>query len=492
MDVDREGKTHMTIRELFGVDSDVQITSLAIDSRSVVPGAAFFCIEGAVSDGHRYAGDAADRGAACIVHMRPLDERREGVVYISTGDTVTALNRAASDFNGRPSERMTLFGVTGTNGKTTIASVIRDLYSPFCPTGYIGTIANAYNHALDNQPHTTPDAIRLHAMFRRMAEDGLRAVSMEVSSHGLVQRRVESVDFDIAIMTNLTHEHLDYHVNMDRYLAAKALLFQQLKPSAVAVLNRDDASCDALAAVTKARVATYGMESEADYTAADIELFPSGSRFRLIHRDISLWVETNLTARFNISNLLAALAAVHEAGIPLECLVPLTRNIPQVEGRIEHIAQGQPFHVIVDYAHTPDGFEKIFDYAKAIQGSGKILAVFGAAGRRDTEKRPLLGRIADRVCDRIILTQEDHRDEDPENIANSIRTGISNSDTVFILDRYAAIRYALSIAQPGDIVLILAKGNEKFLDRDDRSDPYIGDMEAAKEILAMMGFIGSR
>ena len=478
----------MTLRELFGMDNDTPVTSLAMDSRAVVPGSVFFCMEGAAIDGHRYAGDAADRGAACIVHARPIEDRREGVAYLQTGDVPAALGRAAADFHGRPSERMTVFGVTGTNGKTTIASVIQELYSPFCPTGYIGTISNSYNHALDNQPHTTPDAIRLHAILRRMLDDGLRAVAMEVSSHGLVQRRVETVDFDVAIMTNLTHEHLDYHVTLERYLEAKSILFRMLKPTAVAILNADDPSCTMLSAVTRARTVTYGIDSEADYRADGLVLHPSGSRFQLHYQGEAHAVETNLTAKFNVSNLVAAMAAIHETGIPLEALVPLVKKISQVEGRIERIDQGQPFHVIVDYAHTPDGFEKIFAYAEAIRGSGDIVAVFGAAGRRDTEKRPVLGSIADRHCRRIILTEEDCRNEDPSVIAGSIRQGIKTADTEFIRDRYEAVRRALSIAKPGDVVLVLAKGNEKYLDRDDRTDPYAGDVDAARQILADMGY----
>ena len=478
----------MTLRELFGMDTDVPVVSLAIDSRAVVPGAVFFCIEGATSDGHRYAGDAADRGAACIVHSRPLEDRREGVVYLQRVDVLAALGQAAADFYGCPSEHMTVFGVTGTNGKTTIASVIQELYSPFCPTGYIGTIANNYNHALDNQPHTTPDAIRMHAMLRRMLDDGLRAVAMEVSSHGLVQRRVETVNFDVAIMTNLTHEHLDYHVTLERYLEAKSILFRMLKPTAVAVLNADDPSCTMLAGVTRARIVTYGIDSEADYRADDLVLQPTGSSFRLHHQGQTHAVETNLSAKFNVSNLMAAMAAIHETGIPIEDLVPLVKKISQVEGRIERIDQGQPFHIIVDYAHTPDGFEKIFAYGEAIRGSGDIVSVFGAAGHRDKEKRPLLGNIADKHCRRIILTEEDCRKEDPSVIADSIRQGIKTADTEFIADRYEAIRHALTIAKPGDVLLVLSKGNEKYLDRDDRTYPYIGDVDAVKQLLADMGY----
>nr|MBP7402360.1 UDP-N-acetylmuramoyl-L-alanyl-D-glutamate--2,6-diaminopimelate ligase [Clostridia bacterium] len=460
----------MTIRELFGTGPDIQVASLATDSRLVEPGSVFFCVTGATVDGHRFASGAADRGAVCIVHSSPLDDRRDGTFYLRTDDVTAALNTAASAFYGHPSRRMTVFGVTGTNGKTTVATVLRELYSAVCPTGYIGTIANQYNHAPDNQPHTTPDCIRLHRILHDMLTDGLGAVAMEVSSHGLVQRRVDSIDFDVAIMTNLTHEHLDYHHTMEEYLEAKAMLFRMLKPDAVAVLNADDPSCAALAAATRARVVTYSLGTKADYEVRGLDLMPTGSRFRLLHAGTEHAVETNLSAAFNVSNLLAVLAAIHETGIPLERLIPLVRNLSQVEGRIERIDQGQPFHVIVDYAHTPDGFEKIFEYARAIRNGGRILAVFGSAGKRDTEKRPLLGEIADASCDRIILTEEDCRNEDPSRIAESIRSGITRAETSFIPDREAAIRQALKEAQSGDIVLILAKGNEKFMDREDRSD----------------------
>ena len=478
----------MKIRTLFGIDSDVEISSLTMDSRSAGPGAAFFCVTGATSDGHDYAPDALRNGAACIVHSRPLPQMPTDAVLVRVPDVQTALNQAAHTFYGKPSEHMTVFGVTGTNGKTTVATLLSELRSHWHPTGYIGTIANQYNHALSNQPHTTPDAIRLHRMLRKMRDDNLTGVAMEVSSHGLVQHRVDSVDFDIAIMTNLTHEHLDYHHTMEAYLEAKGLLFRLLKPDGVAILNRDDPSCDPLAARTRARVVTYGIDSDADYRARDLDLAGDGTRFWLDHAGQSFEVRTNLVAAFNISNLLSVIAALHETGIPLSSLLPRVQSLGQVDGRIERVERGQPFRVIVDYAHTPDGFEKIMAYAQVIRGTGRVIAVFGAAGRRDTTKRPLLGRIADRFCDRILLTEEDNRDEDPAAIADQIRSGIRNASTQFVPDRATAIRQALAEATPGDVVLILAKGSETFLDREGRSDPYEGDVAVAKTALSSMGF----
>ena len=480
----------MKIRELFGVDSDIDIVSLTMDSRSAGPGSAFFCVTGATADGHDYALSAAKNGAACIVHARPIPDMPAGVMQVQVPDVYAALNQAAHVFHGKPSEHMTVFGVTGTNGKTTVATLLSNLRSLWHPTGYIGTIANQYNHALSNQPHTTPDAIRLHRMLQVMLDDGLTGVAMEVSSHGLVQHRVDSVDFTVAVMTNLTHEHLDYHGTMDAYLEAKSHLFRLLKPEGVAILNRDDPSCDRLAAATRARVVTYGIEHDADYRARDLDLAADGTRFVLDYGGQSFEVVTNLVAAFNISNLLAVIAALHETGIPLSSLLPRVQSLEQVEGRIERIDQGQPFQVIVDYAHTPDGFEKIMTYAQAIRGDGRVTAVFGAAGRRDTIKRPLLGRIADRYCDQILLTEEDNRDENPVTIADEIRSGIRRAETRFVPDRATAIRRALSEAAPGDVVLILAKGSETFLDRDHRSDPYDGDVAVAKQALTGMGYQG--
>lgn len=475
-----------SIKELFNINDDRQITSLAIDSRKVETGCAFFCMPGQTVDGHKFAAQAAEKGAICIVHSRELDSCAPGVCYVRVPDVAAAMNTAASKFYDDVNRKMKLYGVTGTNGKTTIASVMKDVLDHFTKAGYIGTIANKYNVVHDNSPHTTPDAITLHSILHAMYNDGIRSTAMEVSSHGLELRRVESIDFDVAIFTNLTHEHLDFHKTMENYREAKAKLFAMLPPGKTAVLNSDDVyTCEYLRGITKADVYTYGIENHADYMAKNINLTPDHTDFELHFGGKSYRVKTNLVAMFNVYNLMAAIAGLHEGGkgYPLEEIIPCLEHITQVQGRIECVDEGQDFHVIVDYAHTPDGFEKIYQYAEKIKNGHRVISVFGSAGLRDFEKRPVLGAISDKYCDKIVLTEEDCRSEDPAAIAAEIRKGIKNADCYYEPDRYDAIKKAILMAETGDVVLLLAKANEKFLDRDGHCADWIGDIDAAKEIL---------
>lgn len=304
-----------TIRDLFGTDSDVQITSLAIDSRKAVPGSVFFCIPGQTVDGHKFAASAVKNGAVCVVHSAELEAYSDAVVYVRVPDVTAALNTAASEFYGNPSRSMAVYGVTGTNGKTSIACILKDVLDRFTKAGYIGTIANKYNIVHDNSPHTTPDAVTLHSILHEMKKDGLDAVAMEVSSHGLEQHRVDSIDFDVAIFTNLTHEHLDFHKTMENYLRAKAKLFEMLTPDKTAVLNTDDKlSFEYLKNCTKAKVLTYSVCADADYKAENIVLNPQFTSFDLRFGGKTYPVVTNLVAMFNVHNLLAAIAALHNGG----------------------------------------------------------------------------------------------------------------------------------------------------------------------------------
>lgn len=475
-----------SLRELFDIDSDRQITGLAIDSRKVTDGCVFFCMPGQTADGHKFAKQAAEKHAACIVHTKELEAYDPNVYYHKVDDVVAAMNRAALKFNDSAANKIKIYGVTGTNGKTTIACVLKDVLDHFTQAGYIGTIANKYNIVHDNSPHTTPDAIVLHKIFKDMYDDGIRSVAMEVSSHGLEQHRVDSIGFDVAMFTNLTHEHLDFHKTMENYRAAKAKLFAMLGEDKTAVLNSDDAyTCEYLKGCTKANVLTYGVKNDADYMARNIILTPDHTDFELVFDGKVYPVRTNLVALFNVYNLLAAIGGLHAGGrgYALEEIIPLLDNITQVQGRIECVNEGQDFHVIVDYAHTPDGFEKIYQYADKIKDGHRIISVFGSAGERDFEKRPVLGEISDKYCDKIILTEEDCRSEDPAAIAQAIRQGVRHAECHYEQDRYRAIEKAIAMAQPGDVVLLLAKANEKFLDRDGHCAEWIGDIDAAKQIL---------
>lgn len=473
----------MLLSKIFPGAADIEIKGLCLDSRKVKEGDMFFCLKGLEADGHRFAGKAADGGAVAIVHSDEL-EQTEGVCYIKVDDVNRELNRACDLFNGQPSHKMTVFGVTGTNGKSTTTSIISDVFEKAGhPCGYMGTIAVRYGNVSRVPSLTTPDAVEIHDNLRLMVEHGMEAVAMEVSSHGLAMGRVDSVDFDVAMFTNMTYDHLDYHKTMEAYFEAKQTLFKNMKPEGVAVLNADDVSFEELVKCTPCKVVSYGIEHSCDYYAENVQLAPDGSRFTLVHEDEHYEVQTNLVALYNIYNLLGAIACMHQAGLDIEAMLPHLLDIAQVDGRMEVIDEGQDFHLIVDYAHTPDGFDKVFDYADEIAEGHKVYAVFGSAGKRDKVKRKVLGAIAGKHCDLVYLTEEDPRDETAADIADMIASGVTESGGkfVFIEDRYAAIEAAVQAAEPGDCVLVLGKGAETYLDRVDGKHHWMGDVEASRQ-----------
>lgn len=474
----------MKLSQMFENAPDIDITGLCMDSRTAKEQDMYFCMEGMVHDGHEFIDDVIDKGVKCIVHSKPITDMRKGVAYIQVESVNRTLNRVASLFYGHPSRQMKIFGVTGTNGKSTTTSIIRDVYSHVHPTGYIGTISISYGEVSMPPSLTTPDAILIHKTLKDMMEAGMEACALEVSSHGLELGRVQSVDFDIAVFSNLTYDHLDFHGTIENYFEAKKKLFSNLKKEGTAVLNIDDPYYDRLVEACEAKTVSYGIHHDADYHADDIKIGTSGSTFTLQHDGRTYMIETNLVALYNIYNLLSAIAAMNEAGFSIEEQIPYLNTLHQIEGRMERIDEGQLFNVIVDFAHTPDGMEKVFEYAKDITDDGhSIISVFGSAGKRDTKKRKVFGEIASRYCDSIILTEDDPRDEDPREIANEIKSGIADTNNIFIADRYAAIRQAIESANVKDTVLILGKGDEVFMYREFGREPWMGDHNVARHCI---------
>lgn len=472
---------------------DVEITGLALDSRKVKPGYMFFCLKGLEADGHDFAHKAVELGAKVIVHSQEI-KKDSGVIYIKSENVLDDLNRVCNCFYGYPSEKLIMFGVTGTNGKSTTSSIISSIFSNYKPCGYMGTIAVKYGDKKRIPTLTTPEQIEVHETLKEMLEDGMEAAAMEVSSHGLSMGRVDSVDFDCGIFTNLSYDHLDYHKTMENYFNAKKILFKNLKKDGVAVLNADDkASYPKLRESCNCKVVTYGMDDsneEIDYLAKDVELMSTGTNFTLVNKGISYKVKTNLVATYNIYNLLAAIGGMKEMGMDLETMIPLLKNIPQVEGRMEIINTEGEFDIIVDYAHTPDGFQKIFDFAKNItKDRGKIISIFGCAGKRDKTKRKVLGEIAGKFSDLVIVTEEDPRDESPKDIGDMIISGIdeTNGHYVYIENREEAILEGIRAAKKDDLVLILGKGDESYMYYDDGRHPWIGDNKAAEKALKFLG-----
>ena len=474
----------MLLSRLFEGAPDIEIENLMADSRVKMNNSIFFCIKGMVNDGHKFIPQAKSNGAIVIVHSDDIKEYDADLIYIRVVNVLDTLNLVASRFYGDCTHKMTMFGVTGTNGKSTITTVIRNLLNHFEPCGYIGTIGIFYGDTVKDAMLTTPDIVPLHRTLDEMYQAGMKSVSMEVSSAGLDMHRCDSIDFDYAIYTNLTHDHLDLHGTMENYYEAKEKLFTLLKPNKTAIINVDDEYSDRFIKATKANVVTYGVEKECTYRAVDIQLMVNCTKFTLLHENVEYQVETNLVAKFNVYNLLASIAALHEYGVSIEDILSHVNNLPQVLGRMERIVEGQPFTVIVDYAHTPDGFIKIYEYAKSITAPDKrIITVFGSAGNRDAKKRIEFGRLSDQYCDLIILTEEDPRNESAEDIANEIRKGIENTACIFIESRYDAIRQAIEVANVNDTVLILGKGDENYLSYEFGKTEWMGDHIAAKDAI---------
>lgn len=470
----------MKCSDLFENAPDVEIKTLFYDSRKKVKNGMFFCVDGLVHDGHEFIDQAIENGAVCIVHSTPIENRQKGIVYIRVEDVSDTLSRVAARFYGYPSRNMKVYGVTGTNGKSTITKVIKDVHSRFEPCGYIGTISISYGDVTLPPDLTTPDAIMMQSILKDMKRAKMKAVALEVSSHGLEQGRVNSVEFDVAVFTNLTHDHLDFHGTFENYLKAKKKLFQLVPETGVCVLNKDDDVYEEIKEGCRGRVVSYAIQKDADYRADNIELGIEGTKFTLIYQDKEYPIQTNLVALHNVYNLLAAIAAMHEGGLELEKILNCLNDLKQVDGRLERIDEGQPFNVIVDYAHTPDGFDKIFDYARMITPQDRnIIAVFGSAGRRDAKKRKVMGAIADKYCSNIILTDEDPRTDDPREIANDIKSGIEKANTVYIPQRTDAIRQAVEIANVKDTILILGKGDEDYMTYETGKEFYMGDQKAA-------------
>lgn len=474
----------MRLSKLFKNAPTVNITGLCFDSRKVRPGNIYFCLPGISHDGHEFIEQAIENGAKCIVHSKKLDTMLKGAVYIRVIDCMEAMNQCAKLFYSKPSEKLTMYGVTGTNGKSTITNIIRSTRNTMEPCGYIGTISIEYGDVKLAPDLTTPDALFLQEKLADMVRCGMKSCALEVSSHGLAQHRVDAIDFDVAIFTNLTYDHLDFHGTLDNYFEAKSLLFKdRVKASGVSILNIDDERFEALQAVSKARVVSYGVDKECDYRAINIKIDPYATEFDLVHAGSIYHVNTNLVAMYNVYNLLAAIAALHETGMDLEIILEQCKKLPQIEGRLEQIDMGQPYHVVVDFAHTPDGMEKIMQFGRSICGDKKLITVFGSAGKRDIAKRKVFGEIADRYADLIILTEDDPRDEDPKEIADQIKEGIQNTQNIFIPDRYEAIRQAVESANEGDAILLLGKGDEVFMYHEQGRVPWLGDNNAIKDCI---------
>ena len=473
------------IKEYFNISKDVNIENIMVDSRKKFDNSIFFCLVGLTVDGHDFIDKAIDNGATAIVYSKEIENKLDNITYIKVDDTTSALNDFANYFYGEPSHKMKIYGVTGTNGKTTISYVTYDLLNKLnTKAGYIGTLGYEYDRQMHDQYFTTPNINDLHMMLKEMMDVDCKAVAIEISSQGLDLHRTDSVDIDVAAYTNLTHDHLDYHKTYENYFNAKARLFENMKKDGIATINVDDEYGKKMIDRCSCRVVTYGIDNDADYKANNLKLFEDHSEFDLVYKGNTYFINTNMVAKFNILNLLAVISCLVETGYKLQDIIPLLTSINAVPGRCMHINEGQDFTVLVDYAHTPDGFVKILDYAKAITPSDKkILVVFGLRGSGDEEKRPECGKIVDDYCDEIILTCDDNHFEPIDSILDGIASGIKKHGYVRFPLRDQAIEYAINRCQSGDTLCILSKGIETFYKVNEDKIPYEGDDKVAKRVL---------
>jgi UDP-N-acetylmuramoyl-L-alanyl-D-glutamate--2,6-diaminopimelate ligase len=448
----------MTLRDLLGDGPDVDVATLAYDNRAVRPGTVFFCVPGFTRDGHDFAGDAVARGAAALVVQRPLGL---GVPEVVVDDVRAAMATAAARLHGDPTAELAVVGITGTSGKTTTTWLVRHLLEHAgrrC--GLLGGVTTVVGGEERPAVRTTPEAIDLQATFRAMLDAGDRACALEVSSHALDLRRVDAVRFAVAAFTNLSQDHLDFHPDMEQYFAAKRRLFTEFDVGRRVVVVDDEWGRRLADSLPDA--VTVSLDGPADWRALDHCAGLGGNAFTVRSPAGEAAVELPLRGRFNAANALVALAAGDALGLALDQMADALRSAPAVPGRVQAVDEGQGFAVLVDYSHKPGALEKVLASAREV-AVGRVLVVFGAGGDRDRAKRPLMGEVAARLADAVIVTSDNPRSEPPEAIIDEILAGVP-PDAPHVereVDRRAAIERAVRLAGPGDVVVIAGKGHEQ-------------------------------
>ena len=464
-------------------DGGVAVSDVTHDSRKVGAGSLFVAIRGLQTDGNQFVEAAIRKGATVIVSEEPP---RPGVAWARVGDAREALALLSAAHLGHPAKRLTLVGVTGTNGKTTTTYLIDAiLRAAGHKTGLVGTIQYRVGERLAEAVRTTPESSDLHKLFRDMVDAGVSHAVLEVSSHSLSLKRVLGCDFRVAVFTNLTRDHLDFHGDMDAYFAAKRALFDtRLRADGHAILNADDDRAEVLRRVSRGAVLTFGIERAADYRAERVSLSLLGARFTLRTPTSKVPLETPLLGRFNVQNVLAACAAAYALGVPQEAVVRGVASLAGVPGRMEGVVAGQDFAVIVDYAHTHDALKNLLETVRELKPR-RLIVVFGCGGDRDKTKRPLMGAVAARLADVAVVTSDNPRSEPPEAILEDIARGMNGYRTAerhVIADRREAIAKAVEMASPGDAVVIAGKGHETYQVLRERTVPF-DDRQVAREAL---------
>ena len=443
---------------------DVEITDVNIDSRRVEAGQLFLAIKGTQTDGHKYIGKAVEQGAVAILCEDMPKEKVEGVTYVQVHSTMEVAGIVATTFQGNPSEKLILVGVTGTNGKTTIATLLYNMFRKMGhKCGLLSTVCNYIEDEAVPADHTTPDPIELNRLLRRMVDAGCEYVFMECSSHAIDQKRIGGLKFAGGIFTNLTRDHMDYHKTVENYRNAKKAFFDMLPKDAFAITNADDKNGMFMVQNTKANVKTYSIRSMADYRARIVECHFEGMYLEIDGHEVGV----QFIGKFNVSNLLAVYGAACMLGKQPEDILVVMSTLKSVAGRLEPIRSDEGVTAVVDYAHTPDALDNVLKAIhEVLEGkSGKVITVCGAGGNRDKGKRPLMAQEAVKQSDRVIITSDNPRNEEPQDIINDMLAGLDQKQmkkVVSIVDRREAIKTACMLAQKGDVILIAGKGHEDY------------------------------
>ncbi|MEI3788752.1 MULTISPECIES: UDP-N-acetylmuramoyl-L-alanyl-D-glutamate--2,6-diaminopimelate ligase [unclassified Chryseobacterium] len=473
------------VLEIHGEDTR-EVSELVFDSRKVTEGSLYVAVRGTVADGHSYIASSVEKGAKAIVCEEFPETMDESVTYIKVKDSSKALGHLASNFYGNPSQKLKLIGVTGTNGKTSVSTLLFDVFKNL---GYnsalLSTVEIRIGEKIIPATHTTPDVITINKILAQAVEEGCEFAFMEVSSHGIAQNRIESLHFKVAGFTNLTHDHLDYHKTFDEYLKTKKRFFDELEDTAIAITNVDDKNGMVMLQNTKAKKKSYAMKTMADYHGKSLEIDFNGMLLNFNGKEF--W--TTLTGKFNIYNLLLVFGIASELGFEQDEVLQAISKLKRVSGRFETFKSDGGIFFIVDYAHTPDALENILDSINDIRTKNeRLITVFGCGGDRDHSKRPEMGNIATKKSTLAIITSDNPRTEDPAQIIKEIEAGVEPqnfSKYTSIPDRKEAIKMAIRFAEPRDIVLVAGKGHENYQDINGVKH-HFDDKETINELWKLM------
>ncbi len=481
----------MKLSKLYkGIDNseDFEVTGIKDNSKDIISGDIFVCIKGKKFNAHNFIGEAIVNGAKVIVSEEKINkkiiEENPDVVFIEVSDTKKELAELSNKIFGEPSKKLDIIGVTGTDGKTTTASIISHILSTKYSSAYIGTNGVQYKDIKDNLPNTTPNSLTLNSLLDSMSSSDIKKVALEVSSIAIKEKRINEINFDMGVYTNLSLEHLDYHGSMLEYFAAKNEFMSSLSKDKVLFINMDDQFADEIINTAKATIVTYSINNFSHIRAINIKRYKTYTTFDLIYySEIYKDVKTNLVGDYNILNILASIGVARSNYIPFSMIFESIKNIPRIEGRYEKISLGQDFDCIVDFAHTPNALENLLDNVRENNKEGNIILVCGSAGEKDRAKRKLIGDIATDKSNIVIFTSEDPRSEDPSEIIDEMLSITDNINYLRILDRKKAIKAAIKLANENDTVLITGKGNE-YTEEIEGRNYYHNDIEIAKEFIA--------